>query len=406
MRSIVLYTCLLLISAVTTAQTVNKIVLGNADSVYSNILKENRQIWVHIPESNSPDGIFEKQRYPVIYLLDGWEPGFSVTASIVEQLSGGSGNLAFPKMIVVGIPNTDRTRDLTPTHTVLTPPGMDSAEAGRSGGGEKFIAFMEKELMPHIDSLYPTAPYKIFIGHSLGGLLSVYTLINHTSLFNAYVAIDPSTFWDNQIVLKQAKEAFEKRKFEKRSLFLATANTMNSGIDTSIIGPIMRCNFQLRDYLNNNKRNGLRSGYKYYPEYDHNSVPVPAEYDALRFIFNFYNYNFPFAEFFKSSYKEDSLLSLHYKKISEEMGYPVYPPEDFINGIAYQLMSMQQLDRAYYFFEMNIKNHPESFNGYDSMGDLYNAKGDKQKAIDYYLKSLSLQETPDTRRKLENLRSK
>ncbi|HLY71601.1 MAG TPA: alpha/beta hydrolase-fold protein, partial [Puia sp.] len=179
------------------AQTKNQIIVGNADSVYSKILNENRKIWIHIPEDNSPDGVFAKQHYPVIYVLDGWEPTFSSVVNIVELLSGGSGNLAFPQMIVVGIPNTDRTRDLTPTH-IVSAPVMDSMSARFSGGGEKFISFIEKELMPHIDSVYPTAPYRVFIGHSLGGLMSIYTMMHHPKLFNSYIAIDPSMFWDNR----------------------------------------------------------------------------------------------------------------------------------------------------------------------------------------------------------------
>lgn len=403
MKSILFY--LFLFTSITIhAQTNNQIVIGKADTVYSKILNENRNLWVHVPGDESPDGIFAKQHYPVIYLLDGGQENFSVVASIINQLGGGSGNLMFPQMIVVGIPNTDRTRDLTPTHIVFSP-GMDSIEARNSGGGEKFISFIEKELIPHIDSLYPTAPYRVFIGHSLGGLISIYTLVNHTNLFSAYVAIDPSTFWDNQIVLKQVKEALEKRQFEKTSLFLAAANTMNSGFDTSIIGPIMRCNFQLRDYLDTYKENKLTSAYKYYPEYDHNSVPVVAEYDAVKFIFNFYNFNFPFAEFFNSSYKPDTILSAHYKEISRRMGYKVTPPEQFVNTLGYQLMSMKQFDRASYFFDMNIKNYPKSFNAYDSMGDLYNAKGDTQKAIQYYSKALSLNNSADTRKKMEKLKA-
>jgi predicted alpha/beta superfamily hydrolase len=393
-----------LISITLRAQTNNQIIIGKADSVYSKILNENRHIWVHVPDNDSPDGIFAKQRYPVIYLLDGWEQNFSVASGIIELLSGGGGNLSFPKMIVVGIPNTDRTRDLTPTHS-FSMPMMDSSEAMRSGGGEKFISFIEKELIPHVDSLYPTAPYKIFIGHSLGGLMTVYTLINHSTLFNAYVAIDPTTIWDNQIVVNQAKEALKKKQFPGNPFFLAIANTMNSGIDTSIIGLFMRTNFKFRDYLNSYKESKLQFSCKYYPEYDHNSVPVPAEYDALRFIFNFYNYNFPFAEFFNPSYKTDSLLGEHYKYISKRMGYKVSPPEDFVNGIAYQLMSMNQLDRAYYFFEMNIENYPESFNAYDSMGDFFEKKGDKQKAIEYYTKVLELRDWPDARQKLEKLKA-
>jgi predicted alpha/beta superfamily hydrolase len=403
MKSVIFY-LLALISITLRAQTNNQIIIGKADSVYSKILNENRQIWVHVPDNSSPDGVFEKQNYPVIYLLDGWEKNFSVVSGIIELLSEGGGNLSFPKMIVIGIPNTDRTRDLTPTHS-FSMPMMDSSEAMRSGGGEKFISFIEKELIPHIDSLYPTAPYKIFIGHSLGGLMTVYTLINHSTLFNAYVAIDPTTIWDNQIVVKQAKEALAKKKFPGNPFFLAIANTMNSGIDTSIIGLFMRTNFQLRDYLNNYKESKLVFSSKYYPEYDHNSVPVPAEYDALRFIFNFYNYNFPFAAFFDSSYKTDSLLSEHYKNISERMGYKVSAPEDFVNNLAYQLLSMKQFDRAFYFFKMNIENYPGSFNAYDSMGDFYAAKGDKQKAIEYYNKVLELRDWPDTKLKLEKLKA-
>lgn len=401
----IIFCVLLLISLAVKSQTNDQITIGHPDSVYSKVLNENRKLWVHVPHNDSPDGIFAKENYPVIYLLDGWEQNFSVVTAIEELLSGGGGNLAFPKMIVVGIPNTNRTRDLTPTHSGAAP-GMDSMEASTSGGGEKFISFIQKELIPHIDSSYPAAPYRIFIGHSLGGLMSVYSLVNHTDLFNAYVAIDPSTFWDHKVVLNQMKEALQKKQFNGRSLFLATANTMNSGFDTSIIGPIMRCNFQLKDYLDKYKQSKLVSGYKYYPEYDHNSVSVPAEYDALRFIFKFYNLNFPFAEFFKPSFKADTLLSTHYKMISSRMGYKVAPPEQFVNAIGYQLMSMKQFERAYYFFKMNIDNYPQSFNAYDSMGDLFAAQGNTKKAIEYYRKVLQLRDWPDTKEKLEKVLSK
>ena len=230
-------------------------------------------------------------------------------------------------------------------------------------------------------------------------------MINHTHLFNAYVAIDPSMIWDDKRILNQAKKALEKNNFDGSSLFLAIANTMNSGLDTSIIGPIMRATFELGDYLNANKRNGLMSSIKYYPDYDHQSVPLVAQYDALRFLFNFYNLNFPYADFFNPSYKADTILSAHYKNISDRMGYKVSPPEQFANGIAYQLMSMNQLGRAYYFFEMNIENYPTSFNAYASMGDFFEKKGDRQKAIQHYNKSLSIRETTDTRQKLEKLKA-
>jgi predicted alpha/beta superfamily hydrolase len=127
------------------------IVIGKIDSIQSNILGENRKIWVHVPDG----GANSKERFPVVYVLDG-DGHFSSVVGMIQQLSTINGNTMCPKMIIVGIPNTDRTRDLTPTHIDADPPFMDSTFSKTSGGGENFIAFMEKELMPHIDAKYPT----------------------------------------------------------------------------------------------------------------------------------------------------------------------------------------------------------------------------------------------------------
>ena len=175
----------------------NLIVIGKTDSVQSKILGEKRDIWVHVPDG----AINSKQHYPVVYVLDG-NGHFSSLVGLIQQLSTG-GNNNCPKMIVVAIPNTDRTRDLTPTHIDADLPMMNSASSKTSGGGENFIAFMEKELIPYIEAKYPTAPYKMLIGHSFGGLAVMQTFIHHTGLFNSYICIDPSMWWDKQTLLKQ-----------------------------------------------------------------------------------------------------------------------------------------------------------------------------------------------------------
>lgn len=168
-----------------------------------------------------PDGaVNSKRRLPVVYVLDG-DGHFSSVVGMIQQLSTG-GNNNCPKMIVVGITNTDRTRDLTPTHIDADPPFMDSTFSKTSGGGENFIAFMEKELMPHIEANYPTAPYKMLIGHSFGGLAVMQTFTHHTHLFNAYICIDPSMWWDKQTLLKQTEKALAEKKFEGKSLYLAS----------------------------------------------------------------------------------------------------------------------------------------------------------------------------------------
>ena len=173
-----------------TAQQTNPVVIGAIDTLHSQILNEQRIIWIHVPTSAQS----VKKKYPVVYLLDGdWN--FTSVVGMIDLLSSVNGNNFWPEMIVVGILNTDRKRDLTPTH-VASRLWIDDDFARSFGGGEAFMSFIEKELIPHIDSLYPTNPYRMLIGHSLGGLTVINALVHHNNLFNSYVAIEPSMWWD------------------------------------------------------------------------------------------------------------------------------------------------------------------------------------------------------------------
>lgn len=404
------FCCLFFIAAAVQCygQADHKIVLGTIDSIYSSILKEPRKVWVYVPEKNGP-GIFSKQRYPVVYLLDGDAHFYSV-AGMIQQLSSVNGNTICPEMIVVGIPNTDRTRDLTPTHVNSDPPYMDSNFSKPSGGGEKFISFIEKELMPYIDSAYPTSPYRLLIGHSFGGLTVINTLVHHTSLFNAYVAIDPSMWWNNMQYLKDTKKALTDKKFKGTALYLGIANTMDPGMDiknvqkdTGASSKHIRSILQLNNFLNSQRQNGLRFRDKYYDSDDHSSVPLITEYDALRFIFDYYPLKLTYKDYKDSTTAVAKKIEQHYHLLTGKMGYQVNPAEDMINGMGYQALGDKHFAKAAYFFKMNVANYPESFNVYDSLGDYYEATGDKTYAIENFKKALQIKEFPDTRKKLEKL---
>ena len=395
----------------TKAQTDNKIIIGKIDSIQSTILNEKRKIWIYVP-SEDASGIYAKQRYPVVYLLDG-DAHFSSVVGMIQQLSTVNGNMICPDMIVVGIPNTDRTRDLTPTHVDVDPPFMDSAFSKTSGGGEKFISFIEKELMPYIDAQYPTEPYKILIGHSFGGLTVMQTFVHHTNLFNSYICIDPSMWWDKQTLLKEAKKVLADKKFQGTSLFLAIANTMEDGMDINTVSKDtsgstrhIRSILELRSYFENNNQNGLKYRSKYYNDDSHGSVPLIAEYDALHFLFDFYPLKLTFRDFTDTTAALADKYKKHFSTVSKQMGYKVAPSEDLINGMGYQALGSKQFKKAESFFKYNIDNYPESYNVYDSMGDYYVAIGDKPNAIKYFEKALSIKENPDTRKKLEKLQGK
>ena len=386
-----------------------QIIIGSIDSIYSNVLKEGRRILVHMPMTQ-PDGYSEKQKLPVVYVLDG-ESLFQSVVTITEQLSGGSGNFMYPKMIIVGITNTDRTRDLTPTHSTDSTI-MPAFLLKNSGGGVRFLSFIEKELIPYMEKAYSASSYRILIGHSYGGLMSIYTMLNHNNLFNAYVAIDPSIWWDNQKLLKQSELILKKSNLNNNNLYLAIANTLSKGMtiqtvkkDKNVINLPIRSILKLDDLIKMYKGYKLHYKSKFYNDYDHGSIPLVAVYDALPFILNFYTLHFPFSDFFNPLYKNDNILTTHFKKVSNTMGYEVLPPGELVNALAHQLISTNQLERAYKFFELNIKNYPESFKPYDAMGDFYQLKGDRTKAEEFYNKALSISENPDIRIKIEKLKS-
>jgi uncharacterized protein len=393
------------------AQSDNKVVIGKIDTVYSTILGEKRQVWIYTPGMTSSNPV-TNQRYPVLYLLDG-DAHFPSVAGLVQQLSQVNGNTVLPEMIVVGIPNTDRTRDLTPTHVTSDPPAMDSIMSKSSGGGQNFLAFIEKELMPHIDSVYPAAPYKVLVGHSFGGLTVIDALTNHPGLFNAYIAIDPSMWYDHQRFLADTKKKLSANKFDGTKLFVGIANTMPGGMtvqqmkkDTAAETRHIRSIFELDKFIKGNRQNGLRYVSKYYNDDNHGSVPLISEYDGLRYIFNFYRMNITGKDFTDASPALVDKFRNHYSKVSKEMSFKVVPPEAFINYLGYDAMSKKHFTRAAAFFAMNKDNYPTSSNVYDSYADVLAAQKDTVNAIVNYNKALALQFNADTKRKLNLLEGK
>jgi predicted alpha/beta superfamily hydrolase len=295
MKKIQFLLLLLLCFFTAAAQTIENgnLIIGKVDSIQSKFLNANRKIWIYLP-SSARKKPYKKQHYPIVYLLDA-ESHFTSVTGMIQQLSEVNGNKLVPEMIVIGIPNTNRSLDLTPTNALTGPDGKTYPNFKNSGGGEKFVAFIEKELKPHIDSLYAPSSHQTIIGHSFGGLTVLNIMVNHPDLFNHYIAIDPSMWWDSRKLLNETKIALRNKKFEGKQLFVGVANTMPAGMDTSTAitdtsgatGHI-RAILALNEAIKNRPENGLQYGYKYYNDDDHSSVPLIAEYDALHFLYKGY----------------------------------------------------------------------------------------------------------------------
>ena len=403
--------CSLLLFATAAVGQSTKLDFGHIDSLHSKVLNEQRGLWVYVPPAD-PSGFFAPKRYPVLYLLDGdWH--FPSVMGLVQQLSTVNGNSVCPEMIIVGIPNTfrTRTRDLTPTHSTVRWDNQEDRTLNSSGGGSQFLSFLENEVVPYVEAHYPTAPYRMLVGHSLGGLTVLDALATKPQLFNSYLAIEPSTWWDHRMMLPKLEMAFKKQPALKRKLFLAVANTMPAGMDTARVRRDtasstfhIRTELALVELLRRHAPAALAWTWKYYPDEVHATVPLRAEYDALHYFFHHQDIPLPTSAA-SISFTADALKQ-QYQALSNQFGNQVAPPEELVNLYAWGCLQRKLPEKAYSLFQLNLANYPQSFNANSSLGAFYERKGDKKQALRYYTNALSLREEPEVRQKISSLQAK
>ena len=251
--------------------------IGVLDSLHSKVLNESRSVYVQLPDSYDPDSSI---KYPVVYILDG-DVLLNALYTVHSFYSGGF----MPEMIMVGISNGEnRTRDLT---TSVIDPSLINEE---NGGADKFMNFIEEELIPFIEAKYPVTDYRTLIGHSYGGLFTVNALINYSHLFENYIAIDPSMDWDDQKLLIQSKTVFTKENYSNKSLFMSLSGQLHQSDksitidnvmkDTTDITLFSRSNIEFSNVIRSNKANDFIFEWKFYPNDLHGTVPLPSIMDG------------------------------------------------------------------------------------------------------------------------------
>ena len=162
-------------------------------------------------------------------------------------------------------------------------------------------------------------------------------------------------------------------------------------------------NLELSDILKNNTTNKLNFRSKYYDLESHGSVPLIATYDALHFIYDFYNFPMDKSDYADTTMSVAFRMENHYKNVSAIMGYKISPSESIINTLGYNALSMKNFKLSEYLFKLNIENYPNSNNAFDSMGDYFSTVGDYEQAKTMYNKALLIYDNIETRKKLENI---
>ena len=348
------------------------ITLGKPLTLQSKVLDEDRTLIVYTPPGHDQG----KQGYPVLYLTDG-ETQFIHTVATVEFLAR---NNLMPELIVVGITNTDRTRDLTPTKP-RPAAGDQQNRFATAGGGDRFLKFIETEVVPHVEKTWRTRPWRMLCGHSLGGLFALHALFSRTELFDAVVAASPTLMWDNDLPLVRAHEFFAARSALKKTL------VVTSGTE----GPEMEQAFdEMQKILEGVKSQGFVSAAVRMPDEDHGSAVLRSYYLGLRKIFE--GWRPPIDPVTGALPGGLDGVKRHYAALSGRFNYEIPPPEPLVNNVGYAELARGQTARALEAFRLNAATYPDSPNVHDSLGECLEADGKPREARDSYARAVALGE--------------
>jgi uncharacterized protein len=270
-RTFTLLACLLAsASATAPAQTApvatrsTPLVIGETFTMRSAALAERRRINVYLPQEYRGTA-----RLPVLYMPDGgMAEDFVHVAGLVQVLVG---NGTMRPFILVGIENTERRRDMTGPTTV----DADRRIAPRVGGSAAFRTFMRTELMPLVRQRYRTTAESAIVGESLAGLFVVETLLQEPTLFDSYLAFDPSLWWNAGELVRSASQRTAGVSLAGKTLYLASSGDAGLG---EAIG-------QLTTALHCEGDAGLRCTHVPMPAETHATIYHPAALRAFRAVF-------------------------------------------------------------------------------------------------------------------------
>jgi predicted alpha/beta superfamily hydrolase len=338
----------------------------------SAVLGEERVVLVRLPAGYETN----KLKYPVLYMTDG-DGHMGHTAATIEFLTQ---NGRISDLIVVGVTNTDRTRDLTPSK-LATKNAAGELQWPTSGGADNFLKFFETDLIPAIERDYRVQPYRIFAGHSLGGLFAVHAMISKPGLFNSYVAVSPSLQWDDGVTLKRAEDFLKNQKEMNVTLYVSL------GYEPGAIGDSFE---RFKEVLAKTNVKGFQWQAEHLTDEDHGSVVLRSHYAGLRKVYE----GWQGPRDLQSGVIQGGLkgADAHYKKLSERFGYAIAVPEGLINQMGYQLIFNNQPDEAIAVFKANVERYPESANVYDSLAEAYERGGKIDLAEPLYDKARTLGE--------------
>jgi hypothetical protein len=363
MKTLNLITLIIFLSLNIFSQNTDDIVIAKKIRIESTVLDEERTIFVSTPSDYDQS----TTAYPVMYVLDGSENTIHFVSGLISNLSEST---LCPNMIIVAIANTDRFRDMTPTP-------YDRDPNRPSGGADKFLKFIETELFPFIENEYRTLPYRLFKGHSASGICVTHAFLSHNHMFNAYIGISPSMWWDSNLFSKTADEKLTGMNLKHKCFYfsIGSKETTHNVEGAQSFSEVL---------IKNNPKD-LKWKFDHIQNEDHGSQGTIAMYNALRFIYSNWKFDFQMARSTGLTYIDDFC-----QKQSEIYGYEISPSESQMASIGDMMLRQKKYSEAIEIFQRNILKNPQSANAYDCLGEAYLANAEFDLSIKNYEKAVEL----------------
>lgn len=349
----------------------DEIIIGKSETLQSKILDEKRRFYVSLPEGYEDSGY----SYPILYFTDA-NVHFDImvsTANFLAELN------LIPPLILIGIETgANRTRDLTPTVFDKEDQNHPWFQKNEHGKASQFLDFIEQELIPHVNKKYRTADFKVFSGHSFGGLFGVYTYLNKPNLFDGIIAISPSLGWDKERIVNEVKEKVAQKSLPKKLLYLSKGSergTLAAGYKSIISS------------FNSNTNYPVTA--QEFPEENHLTVVFDSQFHGLKAIFK--EWELSYAE----SVKGIDAVKAHKKKVKDI--YKVnFTSKRWLINLGNSLHYKKDYQAAIEAYKYNISLFPDYYYTYFRLGNTYEEIQDFKSALYSYKKTNELVPTSNS----------
>jgi len=338
--------------------------IGTFRQLHSDILGEERLLLVNLPK----DYENSSQSYPVLFVLYGDQIRgyFAEAVHIVSRLSGEG---SMPALIIVGVVNVDRYRDLSPV-----------GRRGNDSGIEPFSRFVVEELMPFVEREYRTKNFRILMGPQAGAEFGLYTLAKRQGLFDAFILENPFRSPPVHEVLMSMMDEIMEKGLASFTFLQITCPDREGQFDTS---EQMKYAKDFTKIVAEREPANLTLVTNFI-EQNEDFIPSLRLKDGLRELFR--DYRFPDDREVRGL----ADITAHYAALSEQFGFEVDIPEAALYFKADELTKKGAGDAAKEILEYLIEIYPTSVNGYWRLANLHREAGNREMALEYYRKCLEI----------------